>query len=184
MELAGVNIFSVIAVGIAVFALLFAILPWLETSYLLQGVGAAGNALGQLGSALTGKSSNLATFEETYSAIGFFGFSGALSQYWGANPYGLLLNGVAFFWLIAVIAIIGGAIVMFVNDKHINFIFLGGLALLAFVSLIWSFAYGTLVKEGIAVGSPTCAIVCFLLCAIGVALNVIAIVKPDLLKGH
>lgn len=182
-QVAGVNIFSIVALGATVIALIFALLPWLETSYMLQGVGAAGNALGQLGSALTGKSSHIATFGETYSAIGFFGLSGALNQYLGTNPYALLLNGVAFFWLIAVGVTIAGAVVMFVNEKHINLVFLGGIALLAFVSLIWSFAYGTLVRDGIASGSPANSMACLVFAIIAIALNVIAIVKPDLLDG-
>lgn len=175
-EIAGVSIFSIVAIAVSAIALIFAFLPWLESSYGLQSLG----VISSYGSALTGKS--YASFADSYSVIGFFGLAGALGSY-GVGGYVFLLDIVALLWIVAVLATIAGVVVMFVTSNHLNIVFLAGNGALALVSIIWFLLYGVFVSQDVAIGIPGNAIVCFFLSAIALALNVIALVKPDLLDS-
>lgn len=158
----GVNVMRIVALVAAVIALIFACMPWLETSMYLQAGGQLGNALGQLGSALSGKSYSMATFDETYMPLGFFGLAGGLSQYLGSQgtSYLLLLGGVAVFWIVGVVLTIIGAIGTLRSSGKGKGLFVTGTVILALTAIAFSLFYGSLVSSNVAVGTPTNAMIC------------------------
>lgn len=175
------RIVAVVAAGIAI---IFSLMPWLETSPILQGVGAVGSAVGQLGSALTGQNYNIADFDASYAPYGFLGLSNDLKDYLGSrgNSYSLVLFLFFLFWLASVVDTVIGAILMFssrdvVKNKAVKFLagrkaadaiekgkmhaaFSIGCALLAVVAFAWVVYYGALAHDSIATGTPINAILC------------------------
>lgn len=164
----------IVAIVLAVIALIFALLPWFESSNTLLGIGGFGNAIGQLGSALTGKSNTIAGFDQSYSVFGFPGLAAALSSYGSASGISPLLIIAFIGWLIGVILIVAGLIVMFATQRHSKVPLITGAIVLAIVGFLWAVFYGSMVSGGYAKGMSTNALICAILC---VATAIVAVIS-------
>lgn len=156
-------------------ALLFAFLPWFESSSSLLTAGNFGNALGQFGSAVTGKNYNVSSFSESYSVFSFIGLLNDLSFYSSslAQRCGDIFIFAFLGWLVAVVVLAAGIIGMLLTPAHMKTLLMIGVSILLLVCFFWVYAYGALDSSyGVASGSPTFALLCALCCfaVIGVAI--------------
>lgn len=169
----GLSALKIAAMAVAAIAVVFAFLPWFESSTTLQNIGAIGNGIGQFGSAITGKNYHIASFDETYSVIGFLGLAGDLSQYSSSTPAPIFI--IAFIaWLVGVILTVIGVIVMLATSRHSKALLVAGTIVLALTALAWTFMSAGLADEGYAAGIATNAIICAVLSIIAAILAIVA----------
>lgn len=162
---------QIAALAAAVLALIFALLPWFESSDLLLAAGAASSTLGDIGSMLTGRAVSSMSFDESYSVFGFPGLAGMITQNgWGAAGAPFMI--VFALWLIGFIVLAIGAVLLVLHKKPYKPVMIAGGIIMALVAIIWIFSYGGLTSYAIAKGAPVFAILCFIasLAAVGCAI--------------
>lgn len=139
----GNNIMRLIAVGVVVLAIIFAFLPWLDISMYSYSTSYSVFGFPEL-------SSNLNNSAGVTSAIGSYSSSlGALIPGMDvvtnqANSYTAMIKScstmliVTFaLWLISLLAIVVGAVLMFVMRKHNQIVFLAGTGLMTLTCIVW-----------------------------------------------
>lgn len=157
-----------------VLALIFGLLPWMESSSTLLGMGAIGSGIGNIVNPLMGSSSSFANFESSYSPFGFFGLANALNHYPGGSSASGIFRGFFFGWLVCFVLAVVSLVFAITTRKNPKAprvcLFLVPLPIFA---LFYTYAYQGIVQGGMAVGTPTNAIYCGVLCLVAIVLAII-----------
>lgn len=155
---------------VAVIALIFAFMPWFETSSALLSYGTGIDALSNFGSSLTGKNYGSLNIEESYSPVAFFELSksvwhlpaGGIKSLEG--PLDAPCGFTELFWILGVAIVVLGLIVMLASAKRSVGALIAGSAILGLTSIVWNFIYPSLVSGGYAKGWPFNALLCAAAC--------------------
>lgn len=138
-----INIMRLIAVGIAVLAIIFAFLPWLDISMYAHSVSYSVFGFPELSSNLSQSAGVTSAIGSYSSALGSLipGMDAVTNQ---ANSYTAMIKGASamltaifVFWLISLLATAVGAVLMFVTRKRNPIVFLVGTGLMALVCIVW-----------------------------------------------